>query len=60
MLLEQGSNNIDKTAMLNIVRTILLGVVTLSRLNNIVVTALFRLDALTVLLRAVGTRVQQY
>ena len=49
-------NNTDKTKMLNVVRTILLGVVVLSCLDNIVVTILFGLDGCTMLFDAVGTR----
>ena len=37
-------NNTDKTKMLNVVRTILLGIVVLSCLDNIVVAILFGLD----------------
>ena len=46
-------NNTDKTKMLNVVRTILLGIVVLSCL---VVTILFGLDGCTMLFDAVGTR----
>ena len=55
-LLEQGLHNTDKTTMLNVVRTMLLGVVVLSCLDNIVVTILFGLDGCTMLFDAVGTR----
>ena len=55
-LLEQGLNNTDRTTMLNVVRTILLGIVVLSCLNNIVVTILFGLDGCTMLFDAVGAR----
>ena len=51
MLLEQGSNNIDRTTELSVVRTILL-----SRCYFITFEQYCcnRLDALTILLRAVG------
>ena len=55
-LMEQGLNDTDKTTMLNVVRTILFGIVVLSSLDNIVVTILFGLDGCTMLFDAVGTR----